>query len=48
MGNAASVLSNPESTKRLQLKLWVASTRASQAWEAWGQALHHYSIVPLV
>eukprot|EP00406_Dinophysis_acuminata_P077286 CAMPEP_0179265034 /NCGR_PEP_ID=MMETSP0797-20121207/28696_1 /TAXON_ID=47934 /ORGANISM="Dinophysis acuminata, Strain DAEP01" /LENGTH=66 /DNA_ID=CAMNT_0020973231 /DNA_START=68 /DNA_END=268 /DNA_ORIENTATION=- len=41
-------MANPENTKRLQLKLWVASVRASQAWEAWGHTLYHYSIVPLV
>ncbi|CAE7896350.1 unnamed protein product [Symbiodinium necroappetens] len=37
---------DPEVKKKLQVKAAVAYGRAAQAWNAWGHAVFHYSMVP--
>eukprot|EP00446_Apocalathium_sp_SHHI-4_P029578 CAMPEP_0177226450 /NCGR_PEP_ID=MMETSP0367-20130122/40092_1 /TAXON_ID=447022 ORGANISM="Scrippsiella hangoei-like, Strain SHHI-4" /NCGR_SAMPLE_ID=MMETSP0367 /ASSEMBLY_ACC=CAM_ASM_000362 /LENGTH=95 /DNA_ID=CAMNT_0018676623 /DNA_START=11 /DNA_END=298 /DNA_ORIENTATION=+ len=48
MGAALSMVASPDVQKKLEMKVEIASFRASQAWNAWGHTLYHYSIVPAV
>ena len=46
MGNALSILGNPEVRKRLETKTAIASMRIGQAWDNWGHTAFHYGMVP--
>jgi hypothetical protein len=45
MGNVLSSM-DPEARKKMEVRTAIAMKRAAQAWDAWGHAVFHYSLVP--